>query len=206
MKYLALRNWKEFQHYKDRNPPWIKFHYSILDDYAFSKIPDAHKWHVVASFLLASRTDNKIPADPAWISARIGATTKVVIEDLLASGLFEEIQQDTGASASVEHDASKPLVSEEKRRDREEERQSNARAHKLPADWTLPDEWRQWAIDTGFSSEHVDMEGDIFRDYWHSKSKDNAKTDWFKTWCNWIRKSIRDKPSRSEKPKMRILI
>ena len=117
MNYLVLRNWGEFQHYKDRNPPWIKFHNSILDDYIFCKMPDAHKWHIVASFLLASRTENRIPADSAWISAKIGATSKVSIDDLLASGMFELIQDDSGASVSVEHDASKVLVSEEKRRE-----------------------------------------------------------------------------------------
>ena len=30
MKNLTIKNWHKFQHYKDRNPPWIKLHYEIL--------------------------------------------------------------------------------------------------------------------------------------------------------------------------------
>ena len=28
-----VKNWSKFQHYKNRNPPWIRLHVEILDDY-----------------------------------------------------------------------------------------------------------------------------------------------------------------------------
>ena len=121
MNYLALRNWEHYQHYKDRNPPWIKLYNSLLDEYQFGILPDETKWHVVASTLLASRTNNLIPADPKWIGAKIGATKPVSIELLLASGMFEQIQQDTSASTVVEQDASKPLDQRQSRAERETE-------------------------------------------------------------------------------------
>jgi hypothetical protein len=31
VRYLRVKNWSEFQHYKDRNPPWIKLHRTLLD-------------------------------------------------------------------------------------------------------------------------------------------------------------------------------
>lgn len=61
------------------------------------------------------------------------------------------------------------------------------RGSRLPADWTLPDDWRTWAqverpdVDAGKESEK-------FRDYWHAKAgKDAAKVDWSATWRNWVR-------------------
>lgn len=38
MKYLSPKNWVNFQHYKNRNPPWIKLHRSCLMDPAFLKL------------------------------------------------------------------------------------------------------------------------------------------------------------------------
>jgi hypothetical protein len=32
---LTPKNWKSFQHYKDRAPAWIKLHKALLDDYNF---------------------------------------------------------------------------------------------------------------------------------------------------------------------------
>ena len=121
MNYLALRNWEHYQHYKDRNPPWIKLYNSLLDEYQFGILPDETKWHVVASTLLASRTNNRIPADPKWIAAKIGATKPVSVDLLLASGMFEQIQEDNPASAVVAQDASKTLDQRQSRAEREEE-------------------------------------------------------------------------------------
>lgn len=28
--HFKVRNWEQFQHYKDRNPPWIKLHFALL--------------------------------------------------------------------------------------------------------------------------------------------------------------------------------
>ena len=39
--YFSVRNWDEFQHYKDRDPTWIKLYNRLLDDYAFGLLPDA---------------------------------------------------------------------------------------------------------------------------------------------------------------------
>ena len=56
--------WWKYQHYKlMRNPPWIKLHASTLEDYDFGRLQDASKMHLCAIWLLASRTENKIPWD-----------------------------------------------------------------------------------------------------------------------------------------------
>src|SRR5690606_19747530 len=35
--YLTVKNFERFQHYKDRNPPWIKLYNDLLDDYEFGR-------------------------------------------------------------------------------------------------------------------------------------------------------------------------
>src|SRR5687768_18068275 len=56
---LFRSNFESFQHYKDRAPPWIKLYNELLDDYEFGQLPDASKMHLVAIWLLASRSDRK---------------------------------------------------------------------------------------------------------------------------------------------------
>lgn len=86
---FSVKNFKKYQHYRDRNPPWIKLYNELLDDYAFCRLPDAVKWHLIAIFLLASRYDNKIPSDPKWLAAKIGATIPVDLPQLEAAGFIE---------------------------------------------------------------------------------------------------------------------
>lgn len=87
---LSVRNFEQYQHYKDRKPPWIKLYNDVLDDYAFEVLPDASKAHLMLIWLLASRTDNRIPNDPEWIARKIGATGSVDIAGLTSAGFLAE--------------------------------------------------------------------------------------------------------------------
>ena len=109
---FSVKKWDDFQHYKDRNPPWIKLHNHLLDDYDFECLPDATKCHLLCIWMLASRTNNNMIFDPSWVKRKIGANSNVDLNLLVSVGFIEV--QGTG------QDASTPLVSEEKRRDREE--------------------------------------------------------------------------------------
>lgn len=71
---------------------------------------------------------------------------------------------------------------------------------RLPADWTLPDDWRTWAI-----AERPDLdvkrEADTFRDHWHGKAgKDGRKADWQATWRNWIRRAHATQRAANREP------
>lgn len=96
---FGVRNWTKFQHYKHRSPPWFKLYTALLDDPEFAMLPDATKAHIIGLLLLAARYDNKIPAMPAWVAAKINATEPIdwatclswidatpEVMDLLASG------------------------------------------------------------------------------------------------------------------------
>jgi len=67
-----VKNWTEFQHYKDRNPPWVKLHRKLLDDFKFSKLPIASKALAPMLWLLAAETmDGSITADEEELAHRL---------------------------------------------------------------------------------------------------------------------------------------
>jgi len=100
---FSVKNFERFQHYKDRSPPWIKLYNELLDDYSFGQLPDASKLHLVAIWLLASRSNNRIPHDSVWIAKRISATEKVDLELLRTSGFIELQDADIPQAARKRH-------------------------------------------------------------------------------------------------------
>lgn len=51
-----VKNWRTFQHYTDRRPPWIKLHRTILDDCDLLKSPVESRAIVCLLWLLASES------------------------------------------------------------------------------------------------------------------------------------------------------
>lgn len=67
-----IKNWGEFQHYKDRSPPWIKLHRSFLDNYEFACLPLASKALAPLLWLLAAESsDGSVRLDPEWLAFRL---------------------------------------------------------------------------------------------------------------------------------------
>jgi hypothetical protein len=54
MNKLTIKNWDSFQHYKDRCPPWVKLHKTLLDDFDYQCLPLASKALAPMLWLLAS--------------------------------------------------------------------------------------------------------------------------------------------------------
>lgn len=72
---------------------------------------------------------------------------------------------------------------------------ASKRGTRLPADWTLTDEWVREAVKAGLPEHLVSREAEIFRDYWHGKAgKDGVKLDWIATWRNWCRRKADERP------------
>ena len=55
---ITPKNWQQFQHYRDRNPVWIKLHRSLLNDYEWHCLPVASKALAPCLWLLASEYQN----------------------------------------------------------------------------------------------------------------------------------------------------
>src|SRR5690606_3926887 len=78
-----IKNWSEFQHYKDRSPPWIKLHRSFLDDFDFSRLPIASKALAPMLWLLAAESkDGSVCIDPEYLAFRLRWPESDVVEGL----------------------------------------------------------------------------------------------------------------------------
>ena len=89
---LVPKRWAEFQHYKDRSPPWIKLHKDILNNRDFMCLPLASKALAPLLWLLASESkDGKFDADPEELSFRLRMDKADVINGLnplISKGFF----------------------------------------------------------------------------------------------------------------------
>lgn len=61
MRYLSVKNWDRFQHYKDRDPPWIKLYRDTFTTESWVLGTDLSRLVQLASTMLAARYGNKIP-------------------------------------------------------------------------------------------------------------------------------------------------
>lgn len=62
---MKIKNWKEFQHYKDRDPKWIKLYTKLLNDDEWFNLDPKHTKVLVMLWLLASEDpllDGNLPS------------------------------------------------------------------------------------------------------------------------------------------------
>lgn len=100
--YFRVRNFEEFQHYKNRQPPWIKIYRKLLMDYEYGQLPDVSKSHLVGVWLLASQHNNRLPFDENWIKKQIQASENVNLEILKDLQFIEIIKRKRGQPAPPE--------------------------------------------------------------------------------------------------------
>lgn len=113
---LRVKNWETFQHYKNRNPPWIKLHRSLLTDYEFACLQDASKLHLVLIWLLASQTNNEIPADARYLQRMLHLDQEPNLNELIkhgflepASGMLATCKQSAVLETETETEAENPF-------------------------------------------------------------------------------------------------
>jgi uncharacterized phage protein (TIGR02220 family) len=89
---LQPKNWSKFQHYKDRNPPWIKLHKDLLNDPAFMSLSLASVGLANMLWLLASETkDGVFNADIEYLTFRLRKTEREIkphLKVLIDKGFF----------------------------------------------------------------------------------------------------------------------
>lgn len=56
-----IKNWSQFQHYKDKTPSWIKLYVSLLSDFKYRALSDKSKLLMIHIWLLAAQNSNRIP-------------------------------------------------------------------------------------------------------------------------------------------------
>lgn len=149
---ISLREWDSFQHYKDRDPPWIKLYRNVLTGEAWVMGTDLSRLVQVASTLLAVRYKNKIPYNLELIKRVLNLGCDLTA---LASA-FEHLRtykfvDFTGEIVDLAQDASALLASCPSEKSREEKtRIEKIREEPMSATPTVPsgikgvfNHWRQ---------------------------------------------------------------
>lgn len=109
--FLRVKNLSRFQHYKKRNPPWIKLYRTVitgedgqLDD--FLTLTESEQWQLVRIWVLASQCDHGLLRDDErWLRRAIRSERRVPVEKFVQDGWLEQI-----ASTSASTDASAVLA------------------------------------------------------------------------------------------------
>lgn len=121
--YLRIVNWAEYQHYRDRRPPWIKLHRDLLTSRTWVALDDASRVLAIACMVIAADTNNKIPYDPEFLQRRAYLSSKPDLSPLIAIH-FLEVVEDKDSASGLQADASKMLAKRTKcyTRDRDRDR------------------------------------------------------------------------------------
>lgn len=100
-KYVRFLNWSEYQHYSDRNPPWVKLHRTIITSEFWVNSSDASRVLAIACMTLASMHDNLIPLNLMYIKRVAYLNTDADFSELLSYGLVEIIDKNPESASNV---------------------------------------------------------------------------------------------------------
>lgn len=93
---FKIKNWSSLQSYKDRNPPWIRLHKKLIDDFNFQRMSADARALLPMLWLMASEDE-----DPVSGMLRIGyeeitfrlrldnKTVKSAIDEIVRGGFLE---------------------------------------------------------------------------------------------------------------------
>lgn len=169
---LTAKNWEQFQHYKNRQPPWIKLHRNVINSFSWTRLQTASKALAPCLWMLASESmDGTIVAEVKELAWRFGMTEAEVSEgiDGLIKAEFFTIE-----GAPNIYICKTYTEERDRERDRVREREQSALATRLPNASTL-----LARSPRGKRAEVVDPH---FEDFWQAYPRKVAKTEARRAW------------------------
>lgn len=186
---LRIKNWRNYQHYRDRDPPWIKLHFNLLTSADWVSLDDAGRVLAVACMLLASRNDGYVSEDPAYIKRVAYLNADPDFGPLLATGFLEVI----GDAKTL------PLASPSKIKKKTEYRDRGARLTLAPASSLLAfsasdgftgisDEDRiKWKA--AYPACDIDMQLAQMAEWLRANPEKAHKSKWLRFITSWLKRS-----------------
>lgn len=134
MKQLRVKNWKQFQHFKDRRPPWIKLYRDILDDREWHRLDGESAKVLVMLWLLASESESGELPSVDEISFRLRMPESAI--ETAVNNLSHWLQQSDITAISERYHDDLPETETEGETDKETEadtKPDSSRPPQLPA-------------------------------------------------------------------------
>lgn len=75
-RWIVIPNWAEFQHYKERDPKWIKNYTRLLNDAEYRALNGRLRGILHGLWLLYAASDGHVPGSPAYIASQLGVPTE----------------------------------------------------------------------------------------------------------------------------------
>lgn len=147
---FTIPGWRDFQHYKKRNPPWIKLHFAMLSSEDWVSLDDESRVLMMVCMLVASKEDGIIPNNPKYLK-RVGYLhTEPNFQPLLDCGFLQVVENIEPHASNIDEDASKVVDDASKNskmldQSREEQSKEEQRREEPPAsrgEATPKDDWR----------------------------------------------------------------
>jgi hypothetical protein len=115
---IRIKNWHQFQHFKDRRPPWVKLYRDLLDDLEWHELEPKAAKTLVMLWLIASDNDGILP-DAKKLAFRLRTTESATLD--LVSKLSHWLDQDDIDPISDGYQSDRPEESREETEKRREE-------------------------------------------------------------------------------------
>lgn len=178
MLFMKVRNWEKYQHYKKRNPPWIKLHFSMLSSQDWVALDDASRVLAVACMLIASRNEGCVPGDPAYIRRVAYLKRTPNFKPLIDCGFLEPASECKQMLAEFRPE-------ERQRREETDSKRVVVRGltTPLPKDFGVSERVAAWCAERGV--ENVERHLEYFVGYARANGK--KYVDWDQAFMNAIR-------------------
>lgn len=120
-EFLIIKDWEEYQHYKNRNPPWIKLHANMLNNRKFTSLAQASRGLLMQLWILGSEHEGKVPFDLEEIRFRL-RDDSISMDDLILlinKGFFKNGKQLIADASTMQADDVPETETEERREETE---------------------------------------------------------------------------------------
>lgn len=185
-KFLSVKNFEKYQHFKKAMPPWIKLYRSMYGDRDFMNLSIASRYLYIGLIMLASEGCNRVANDPPWIAQRLAILpSDIDLKPLYKSGLL--IASESSVRRYTEE------TETEKRQSRVESADAPpakvvplSRASGFPDGFQFNQRAEEMAKGYGLN---VHKEFAAFRD--HHVAKGSVFKDWDAAFRTWLRNAVK---------------
>jgi hypothetical protein len=196
---MVIKNWQEFQHFKNRNPPWIKVYKKLLDDPEWFALSGADAKILVMLWLIASQDESKSGQLPSVnkLAFRLRLSEEKLTQTL--QRLTHWVSHDDIKAISERYQPVSEIASEI--RDQIIQRSDNSEADSTEGEPTqaqargsvdsfmLTPELEAWSAKEGIPNPGQYVEE--FKDYWRSAGEKRKNGQTVKDWAAAFRNRLR---------------